>query len=70
MPRSIHRLTALGVSKAKHRGLYADGGGLYLQVAKYGSKSWIFRYRENRKNRFMGLGSLHTVMDSRTNVIH
>jgi integrase len=61
MPRSIHRLTALGVSKAKHRGLYADGGGLYLQVVKNRSKSWIFRYRENRKNRFMGLGSLHTV---------
>ncbi len=39
------KLTALQVAKAKEPGMYADGGGLYLQVARGGSKSWIFRYR-------------------------
>jgi Arm DNA-binding domain len=39
------KLTALQVAKAKTPGMYGDGGGLYLQVARGGSKSWIFRYR-------------------------
>ena len=32
MVRSIGRLTALKVEKAKKPGMYADGGGLYLRV--------------------------------------
>jgi integrase len=38
-----------------------DGYGLYLQVAKGGSKTWVFRYRVNGKLREMGLGSIHTL---------
>ena len=35
------KLTALAVARAKERGTYGDGGGLYLQVARDGgSKSW------------------------------
>jgi hypothetical protein len=30
---------------ARQPGMYSDGGGLYLQVARGGSRSWIFRYR-------------------------
>lgn len=41
--------------------MYADGAGLYLQVARGGSKSWIYRYRLNAREREMGLGPLHTV---------
>lgn len=41
--------------------MYADGGGLYLQVTASGAKSWIFRYRFGAKRRDMGLGPLHTV---------
>jgi integrase len=60
------KLTALEVAKAKKPGMYADGGGLYLQVARGGSKSWIFRYRFNGHTsktgkplaREMGLGSV------------
>jgi integrase-like protein/Arm domain-containing DNA-binding protein len=56
MTRPIHRLTALSVTKARGRGLYADGGGLYLQVSRNGSRSWLFRYTINSKTRHMGLG--------------
>jgi len=41
--------------------MYPDGGGLYLQVAKDGSRSWIFRYRFGLIRRHLGLGALHTV---------
>jgi integrase len=43
--------------------MHLDGKGLYLQIAKGGSKSWIFRYRHNHTSttgkplqREMGLG--------------
>jgi hypothetical protein len=35
------KLTALAVARARERGTYGDGGGLYLQVARGGTKSWI-----------------------------
>jgi hypothetical protein len=59
--RRIHRLSALAVKKASSPGMYADGGSLYLLVGSGGSRSWIFRYRQGRRLRDMGLGPLHTV---------
>jgi hypothetical protein len=56
MPRHLNRLSHMKVNAAKTKGLYADGGGLYLQVAPGGSKSWIFRYKRDGKARDMGLG--------------
>jgi integrase len=50
------KLTALAVQRATRRGLYSDGGGLYLQVTP-GGKSWIYRYTLRGKCRYMGLGS-------------
>ena len=61
MARTIEKLSALAVSRAKEPGYYGDGGGLYLQVSKAGTKSWIFRYTLNKKSREMGLGPLHTI---------
>jgi hypothetical protein len=61
MTRTLNRLTALKVEKAKHKWLYADGGGLYLRVADGGSKQWVFRYAANGRLRDHGLGALHTV---------
>jgi integrase len=58
--REIARLTALDVKRATKRGLYNDGGGLHLQVAANGSRSWIFRYGAQGR-RHCGLGALHTV---------
>jgi integrase len=61
MAREIHKLSAVEVNKARKRGFYSDGGGLYLQVAPGGSKSWVFRFKKNGKARDMGLGPVHTL---------
>lgn len=68
MARVLGKLTVLAVNKAKTKGLYADGGGLYLQVGPTGSKSWLFRYMRFGKAQAMGLGPLHAVSlaDART----
>src|SRR5262252_464482 len=61
MPRTLNRLTAMKVERAKAPGMYADGGSLYLRVAEGGSKQWIFRYVANGRLRDMGLGPVHTL---------
>jgi Phage integrase central domain/Arm DNA-binding domain len=57
---AIAKLTAMQVEKATRPGLYNDGGGLYLRVARGGSKGWIFRYALGGRTRDMGLGSVDT----------
>ncbi len=57
MARELNRLTAIKVKNTKTKGLYHDGGGLYLQVAASGAKSWLFCYRFNGRDREMGLGA-------------
>lgn len=57
----MDKLSPLGVSKATKIGYHSDGAGLYLQIAKAGSKSWIFRFTFAGKHREMGLGAVHTV---------
>jgi integrase len=54
------KLTALKADKVKASGYYGDGGGLFLQVSRYGTKSWVFRFKANGRLREMGLGSLDT----------
>jgi len=49
------------VSKKKKPGCYADGLGLYLQVAAGGSKQWLFRFMRDGRARKMGIGATHTV---------
>lgn len=67
MARGINRLSARAVETVKKPGLLADGGGLYLQVSKSGSKSWLYKFMLNGRSREMGLGSLKGVslMDAR-----
>lgn len=70
MPRQTKPLTALEVKRITQRGLYAAGEvpGLYLQVAKTGTRSWVLRYATGetrlaasgkafKVRRDMGLGS-------------
>jgi integrase len=57
MARTAGRLTALKVARAKSPGMYADGGGLYLQITE-GGASWIYRYMLNGRSHEMGLGPL------------
>ena len=61
MARTIGKLTALKVDKAKRPGMYGDGGGLYLRVTNDGAKNWVFRFMLNGRSRWMGMGPLHTV---------
>ena len=69
MARALGKLSALKVSRPNKPGMYADGGGLYLQISRSGTKSWIFRYwveksgtdQRRGTSREMGLGSLTAV---------
>jgi integrase len=45
------------IARAKQRGLYGDGKGLWLQVSAFGTTAWLFRYMIAGKARGMGLGA-------------
>ena len=63
MGKQIERLTALQVRAFNKRGgRLADGGRLYVAVAKTSdSKSWEFIYDYRGRQRTMGLGSIDSV---------
>ena len=61
MARKLNRLTAVEARAIDKRGMYHDGGGLYLQVSSSGAKSWIFRFTLDGRAREMGLGPLHAI---------
>jgi integrase len=44
------------VRRLKKPGFHADGGQLYVQVSRAGSKSWLFRFARQGRERWMGLG--------------
>lgn len=54
-------MSALKPERIKEPGLYADGGGLYLQVHGEGAKSWVYRFMLHGRAREMGLGPLTLV---------
>ncbi len=63
MADTLNRLSFAKIAGTKAPGMYADGGGLYLQVtaARGGAmpaKSWIYRFKLHGRAREMGLGSL------------
>ena len=54
------RLSAKRMERLRHQsGRYLDERGLCPQVGPNGA-SWIFRYERHNKERWLGLGSLHT----------
>src|SRR5262245_13280687 len=58
--REINRLTGADLRRSKP-GVYADGGGLYLQITEAQdhssiNRSWLFRFTLNGHERWMGLG--------------
>ena len=61
MAKTVEKLSPLAVSRMKEPGYYGDGAGLWLQVSKSASKSWISRFTFGGKQREMGLGPVHTV---------
>ena len=61
MAKQIHKLKALNVKRESIPGWYADGQGLYLQVSASGTKSWVYRFEKDKKERRHGLGSFPTI---------
>lgn len=61
MARLQNRLSARAVATIAEPGRHADGGGLYLVVARGGSRNWVFLFQRNGKAREMGLGSVSAV---------
>ena len=61
MARVIGKLSAAFVGKTDRKGLYGDGGGLYLHINGRGAKSWTFRFMLRGRAREMGLGPVHAV---------
>jgi hypothetical protein len=59
--RGSNKLSAIAVARLKEPGRYADGGGLYLQVAVGGTKAWLFRFMRDGQARQMGLGPIRDV---------
>ena len=55
------KLRPLDVERETRPGKYFDGDGLYLVVKGATSRSWIYRYRKDGKERWLGLGSLKDV---------
>jgi integrase len=56
--RTYKQLTATEVASIEKPGRYGDGDGLWLQVSKWGTKSWQLRFMLNGRARHMGLGSV------------
>ena len=50
------KLSARAVATIKEPGRHSDGGNLYLSVSKTGSRSWIFMWSRDGRQREMGLG--------------
>lgn len=61
MARGINKLSDRAVREQKQPGYYGDGGGLWLQVSKTGTKSWVFRYTRQSRTHDLGLGSFLNV---------
>jgi integrase len=55
------KLSARKVATLKKPGRYGDGHGLYLQITPADVRSWLLRYQVAGRERFYGLGPLHTV---------
>lgn len=62
MGRSLQKLADVYVKSTKLKpGRHSDGGGLYLNVAPGGSKSWVFVWTRDKRKREMGLGAYPAV---------
>ena len=60
--RQLNKLTAVGIKNLSERGRHGDGGGLWFNITKSGSKSWVFRWTpKGGSPREMGLGAYPAV---------
>jgi predicted DNA-binding transcriptional regulator AlpA len=62
--RQANRLTARKIAalvKSGRTGRHPDGHNLYFQISQWGPPAWVLRYGRNGKERYLGLGPLHSV---------
>ncbi len=59
--REKDKLIPVSIGALKKPGMYPDGHGLYLRAGPNGAKSWIFRYKINKRRHEMGLGGFPMV---------
>lgn len=57
----MNRLSARAVAALTKPGYHLDGGGLYLQIGRTGSKSWVLCFTLHGRSREMGLGEVAIV---------
>ena len=62
-------LTSRMIVSLTKPGRHADGGNLYLKIAKGGSKSWVFLYARDGKQTEIGLGSAQRRKRSRAGTV-
>jgi len=60
MPRHLNRLTVRQIGTLPSGKLWADGGGLYLNLRR-GARGWVFVWRKGVARREMSLGSAENV---------
>jgi integrase len=53
--------SAAGVAKLTKTGRYAVGDGVYLQISKWNTRAWVFRYESLGRPHYMGLGPCHLI---------
>ena len=61
MSRVLNKLNDRMIRGLTTKGRHSDGGGLYLQVAPSGSRSWVYAWKAGAKRTVIGLGGYPTV---------
>jgi len=54
-------LNMKALERIRETGRHAVGGGLYLQVATGGARSWVYRYQHHGRRHDLGLGPFPTI---------
>lgn len=54
-------LTAAKAKSLSKPGMHSDGDGLYLNVTRTGSRSWVFRYSLDGRRRDLGMGAFPAI---------
>ena len=61
MARVLNKLNDRMIRGLTTEGRHSDGGGLYLQVAPSGSRSWVYAWKAGAKRTVIGLGGYPAV---------